>query len=176
MHPKTKILPVFALALTVGLFSCQKTQTPEPASRTTIPKLGTQAKLGQPDCPPGYHLVLVYEYDRMRFHRPKKNCESGFYICSDGHWEWVCVPDYPMAAIVGQNASIWGQLNESETQLELHFPAGLASTPGYTANDLSVFSVDDAKAVRPDVVLVPGAYAVSLIGSELVVTVPVTAN
>jgi hypothetical protein len=123
-------------------------------------------------CPEGTHAVLVYEFDAFRFHRPRYNCERGFWFCtSGGQWSIQCVPNSPIAAIEGGIANIWAE--ELGGQMELHFPLELKNTEGYTQEDLSTFNVDEEYEIYEGIILKPGDYSVTETENELVVIVDI---
>ncbi len=136
-----------------------------------------------PECPTGTHPVFVNNCGPFRFHRPIYNCESGFWFCHEGgcsgwHLEcWTNQPYFqasnPVANISNGQAMIWGRIVDKK--FELHFPIALTTTQGYTAQDLSVFSVDaddhffSNGAIQ--YIMKKGQYPVTAIGNELVVLV-----
>lgn len=130
-----------------------------------------------PDCPEGTHPVIIYEFDEFRFHRPKWNCQSGFWFCTVGaKWTVQCVPNassFPYKPVIsGKHATVIAEL--AEKNIRFHFPAALLSTEGYTKKDLSVFNVDEALEIdfgSKKIKLITGDYAVKLVKEELIIDV-----
>ena len=136
-----------------------------------------------PECPEGTHPVFVNNCGALHFHRPILDCQRGFWICFENGcsgWHIECWPygsslqgASQEAKIIDGKANIWGQIIKGK--MELHFPIALTSTPGYTAKDLEVFSVDkDDPFMKQGTVqytMKAGQYPVKAVGNELVVMV-----
>ena len=138
-----------------------------------------QSNKQAPECPPGTHPVLVNNCDFKNFHRPKKNCQSGFWFCfeCDG-WRIECLPNFPSAfkAIVDDKnkATVWAELTDKS--VIFHFPAALKNSNAYVSTDLEKLNVDESLELRfPNrtVKLKIGEYAVREMYGELIVEVPV---
>jgi len=114
---------------------------------------------------------LTMEFDGFNFHRPKFDCEKGFWFCFLGSTGWYidCVPNVPVAYLKGTTAFVWAR--ELDNQVEIHFPLDLKKDPKYTADDLKVFSVDEKYTLAENITLKPGEYAVKESDSELIVIV-----
>lgn len=129
-----------------------------------------------PDCPPGTHPVIIYEFDEFRFHRPKWNCQSGFWFCTVGGKVTVqCVPvsSFPYKSVInGKHTTVIAELTDKNIQF--HFPAALLSVEGYTKKDLSVLNVDEALEINfgsKKLKLITGDYAVNIVKDELIIDV-----
>lgn len=136
-----------------------------------------------PECPAGTHPVFVNNCGQFRFHRPVLECLHGFWFCFDGGcsgWHMECWPNQgnlqetkPVATINNGQANIWGQIVNKK--FEIHFPIALITTPGYTAEELQVFSVDTNDLLYTtgavQYTMKAGQYPVKTIGNELVVLV-----
>jgi hypothetical protein len=167
----------------VLFFACSKPaaerqSTTTPTTRSAAPATKAQssgnatAKALPDDCPPGQHPALTYDFDEFRFHRPKYDCESGFWFCTKGGsgWQIKCVDNLPFSYISGTTAHLWARQLDNG-QMEMHFPLALRETEGYTAEDLATFNVDEEWEIYPGVTLKPGDYPVKEVEKELVVVV-----
>lgn len=181
---------IFLIVCTiVVLFSCSKTKSSfVKQNATTKPANNLDAIAminggGTGGCPEGQHAELHYEFNGFNFHRPVKSCASGFWFCFiNGHWETKCVQNSAtsLAHIDGDDAYLWGVVTSAE-KFEMHFPDDLLEDSNYTEEDLENLNVDDAWEICVDnnnvhYTLVPGTYAVSHVGSELIATVDLTEN
>lgn len=150
-----------------------KTNEPEKTNEVQSSTSSSEALRALPDCPEGTHAVLTYEFDEFRFHRPRRDCESGFWFCTvGGHWEVNCVPNSPFASINGTTAYVWAQELENG-QIEIHFPLALKDTEGYSAEDLATFNVDEEYEIYEGITLKIGDYSVEETEIDLVVVVDV---
>jgi hypothetical protein len=156
---------LFCISSLIILGACKKTVSTETVKsvKTNYVKPSQSSSESHkviPGCPEGMHAVLSYEFAEFHFHRPKFDCESGFWFCTvGGHWEVDCVPDRPLASINGTTAYVWAQELENG-QIEIHFPIGLKDTNGYTAEDLSIFNVDEEYEIYKGITLKTGDYPV----------------
>lgn len=125
-----------------------------------------------PGCPEGTHAVLAYDFDEFRFHRPKYDCERGFWFCTVNGSGWYidCVPNKPVAYIRNGTAFVWVEELDNN-QVEFHFPLDLKNDPNYSREDLATFNVDDEYILYEGITLIPGDYAVKETATELVVVV-----
>jgi hypothetical protein len=100
------------------------------------------AERGFAQCPAFSHPVYTYEIDQFNFHRPKYDCEKGFFICIRGHWDIRCAPNSPFSARITEEGMVQFYALLKDNQIELHLPAVLAELPQYAEEDMSVFSVE----------------------------------
>jgi hypothetical protein len=128
-------------------------------------------------CPPGYHPIMALTIDVFNFHRPKYNCERGFFICIKGiHFEGDCTPDYPQFFPYFKDGLVHGYGLVLDGKIELHLPAALADHPGYAKDDMSIFSVEkdwvDVYINEKKIgTMKEGDYAVKRTELELIITV-----
>jgi hypothetical protein len=93
-------------------------------------------------CPPGYITVITIDADVFNFHRPKYDCEKGFFICIRGvHFELDCQPATRLSSYL-KDSRVHGYGLLLDRQIELHLPAALAEHPAYANDDMSVFFVE----------------------------------
>jgi len=163
-----KYCKIISVIIIIAFSSCQKStfitnkNTPLQEESATVMPID--------DCPEGQHLAWFYEFNGFNFHRPKFNCNSGFWFCfRDGHWVKRCVADNPSTEIKTNSTVVWGKMVGS--QFEIHFPAGLQYMPGNSPQDFQTFSVDDEYEIDTNLTLAKGSYTVSTIGSDFVVLV-----
>jgi hypothetical protein len=131
-----------------------------------------------PDCWPGQHIALVYSYD-FHFHRPRRNCESGFWFCTtNGHYEWACVPN-SRAKYSEENLNTNKNLvylDVADDYFTFRFPISLKLDKRYNANDLKTFNVDEALKFsykEHNYELITGDYPTIESDTEIIVKVPV---
>lgn len=163
---------ILPLVLSISLNSCSSNLDEQSNSPISKEKKGIVEKRLQTDCPEGQSAVLEYSFDEFRFHRPAKDCESGFWFCTKGGsgWHIECRPNAGLtASIVGTTANVWAK--EVDDKMEIHFPLELKNTEGYTAEDLSTFNVDEEYTIYEGITLKPGDYPVTETDTELVVIV-----
>ena len=85
--------------------------------------------------------IWCIEFDELQIRRPKKNCESGFWICCDGE---KCTNDcaddeqQPIATLNGRLATVKLDFSNAN-HFELRFPVGLKSLEGRTAKEFDFF-------------------------------------
>lgn len=130
------------------------------------------------ECPAGTHAVLTYSCE-LAFHRPKFDCESGFWFCcGNGQWTTTCVPNsqYFGADKTGKTSKIKMFVEVTDQQFIFHFNASLKNEPGYSNSDLQVFNVDDALIFSigsKKYQLITGDYSTIQTDLEIKVIVPV---
>ena len=107
------------IIIIVTIFSCKKTSNQVQDSKN----VESQSQLsGIPLCPEGTHAVLTKEFDEFHFHRPKKECKSGFWFCTiGGKWVTRCVPNNSHAYIAGTTAYLSARVLD-DGKVEIHFP------------------------------------------------------
>lgn len=117
-------------------------------------------------------LVLTYVIDEFKLHRPKHNCERGFWFCVEGHWETKTVYTTNMLVSYtdpsGQShlwASVEGKI------AKIHFPESLKYNPLFTSDDLAFLNADSPYELSKGIIVKPGTYAVTTLNKELIVTV-----
>lgn len=129
-------------------------------------------------CPHGYHAVFEYEFDGFNFHRPKHNCESGFWFCVSGHWEIDCEANGTNGAIaiseidlINNTTTVAAIHNKTNKTVEFYFPKDLASVGKNTLSDFSVFNVDENLKMANGIILKKGNYSSVVVGTEIIITV-----
>ena len=130
-----------------------------------------------PDCPAGTYPVFMNYCDVVNFHRPVTGCTHGFWFCTMGCTGWYieCMGNARIykASVTDNKANIWGQIVKN--QIELHFPIALQKIPGYTAEDLKTFSVDEDdnffKTDSYSLTMLKGQYPVKQTADELIILV-----
>ena len=126
------------------------------------------------ECPPGTYPAYTYHIDQFNFHKPRTNCESGFGLCIRGHWELDCKPRSPLY-YDGRTAQGYGTISEDGTKTELHISIDLYKALLSEGEDVSTFEVGEGIEVTDAETgflrtIVPGVYEVSVLESEVVVT------
>jgi hypothetical protein len=152
---------VFALILATTVFAGKAQE------QKGIPEVG---------CPPGQHPIISFVIDVLNFHRPKYNCERGFFICVRTHFEIDCTPDRSIFQPFFKDGKVQGYGVLLDGKMELHLPAALADLDEYAEDDMSVFSVEkdwvDIYFQEKKVgTMKEGDYEVTRVGEELVITV-----
>lgn len=128
-------------------------------------------------CPAFYHPRFTLVIDDVNFHRPKYDCERGFFICIETHWEIKCVPNsYLVAKPKLEDGKVHGYVLLKDEQVEIHLPAALADLDRYKDEEMNVFSVEPGivTITLPDGStrsLKEGDYLVERVEDELVITV-----
>ena len=130
-----------------------------------------------PECPPGTEPAFVISCDGFNFHRPSKNCVSGFWFCFNVCTAWLvdCSGNVVSSFATSKNntVTVFGKIIKN--QIELHFPIALAAAKGYTTDDLKVFSVDEDdpfyKGSNVSYTMLKGQYPVRKSETELIVLV-----
>jgi hypothetical protein len=127
-------------------------------------------------CPEGMIAVLSYEFDSFHFHRPVKDCESGFWFCTKGgEWVITCVtnPKAKIHSSLTNNSTTVAAIIDRENELiSFHFPIGLINIAGNTQSDFQVFNVDE-ELTFGDVTLIRGNYNSTFTNDEIIIDVPV---
>ena len=129
---------------------------------------------GAGPCPPGMLAVISYEFDTFRFHRPKKNCESGFFFCSDGDWVINCVENPKGRLYSGMTettTTVAGIIDRENSLISFHFPIELINKEGNTQSDFEIFNVDEDLSFG-DLTLVKGNYPSTFTNNEIIINVP----
>lgn len=167
-----KALFIFSLFF---IFSCNNRESSDKENlpSVNINSESTSARLSE-GCPEGTHAVWSYSFDEFHFHRPKYNCDRGFWFCTKGGSGWTveCVPNgstAPVSTISEGKARVWAK--EVDGKIELHFPLALKDTEGYTPEDLATFNVDEEYEIYNGITLKTGDYPVQQTENELVVLV-----
>ncbi|MCO6174539.1 hypothetical protein NHF50_05735 [Flavobacterium sp. NRK F10] len=176
MKTKKLLFGLFAITL-VLLFSCENNSEELSSSQNLIndPTITSKLPAGGP-CPDGMVAVLSYEFDSFHFHRPKKNCESGFWFCTKGG-EWVvnCVsnPKGKIYSSISETTTTVAAIIDRENEsISFHFPIELINKNGNTINDFETFNVDEELEFG-DVTLIIGDYPSTFTNDEIIIDVPV---
>lgn len=125
-------------------------------------------------CPDGMIAVVSYEFDTFRFHRPKKDCESGFWFCSDGKWVITCVenPNGRIhSGITESTTTVAAIIDKSNKIVSFHFPIGLIGKDGNNLSDFETFNVDE-EVPFGDLTLIKGDYQSTFTNDEIIINVP----
>lgn len=121
-------------------------------------------------CPVGQGSIAVYACD-VEFHRPKYNCEKGFWFCFlNCHWEKRCLAN----STTGSTGFLYAKIVK-EKYVEFHFPNEYIDKQHFTAEEKSVFNVDDPlifEFEKQKVQLITGDYPTKQEKQELTVLVP----
>mgnify|MGYP003610916562 CR=1 FL=1 len=172
---KTKKLILSLLATTLMLFlSCNSDS--DQVENTQIDNLTNKvAPGGGGPCPPGSLAVIIYEFDTFRFHRPKKNCESGFWFCSDGEWVITCIENpngRRYSGITETTTTVAGVIDRDNGLISFRFPIELITKDGNKPSDFEIFNVDE-ELTFGDLTLIKGDYSSTFTNDEITVNVPV---
>lgn len=121
-------------------------------------------------CPPGTTLTYVFTCD-FHLHRPKFNCEKGFWFCcKEKRWDIKCLPNYH----VGSVGYIYGRIIDGD-YMEFHFPNEIVKKQNFTKEEVAVFNVDDPlefENEKDKIQLITGDYPTIQLKEELIVRVP----
>lgn len=131
-----------------------------------------------PNCPAGQHPVLTYACD-LAFHRPKFDCESGFWFCfSNCTWTSSCVGDLAFRSAEREFSNeVIGELVGDN--FVIHFPKGAVERSNLSAVDKSTINVDDALQFvfnGKKVTLIKGDYSTQETEYEIIATIPVKSD
>lgn len=159
---------ILVASASIALFSCNK-ESIDTKVEENLTTLG-----GPPyNAPPGYNWSLHYSYNDFNFHRPRFNCEHGFWFCFiDGYWHWEITPSWPVSTISGTTAHIWGKYL-GNNKFEIHFPIALKTQVGYSSNELLNFSVDDTMYLENNTILKFGDYNTNETTTEIIAVVDI---
>lgn len=181
---KTKKLLLGLLAsLLILFFSCEGDSNQN--ETTTIPLKNSSLTnkvdsgegigfVGGDACPDGMIPVISYEFDTFRFHRPKKDCKSGFWFCSDGKWVITCVenPNGKIhSGITDSSTTVAAIIDKNNKIVSFHFPIGLIGKDGNTLSDFETFNVDE-EVPFGNLTLIKGAYSSIFTTDEIIINVP----
>ena len=130
------------------------------------------AKNSERLCPPGSVEVWEYQFNSFNFHRPVKNCESGFWFCFvDGSWEFVGCQDSTGTVWPVYDDHIIAQKSEEEDTIDFYFPIDAFVDHANYPTEFEVFSVDDALQFGNQELII-GEYPVEFHPDYLKVSVP----
>jgi len=177
MKTKKILLGILATMLLLN-FSCDSNSDEIENTQflDTNTSLTDKLRAGGGPCPDGMIAVLSYEFDSFHFHRPKKNCESGFWFCTKGGgWNIDCVinPNGKIYSGITDTTTTVAAIIDRENELiTFHFPIELINKDGNTLSDFETFSVDEELKFA-DVTLIKGEYQSTFTIDEIVIDVPV---
>jgi hypothetical protein len=169
---KNFFLPALSLmALMIVIGSCSKHKADEQikVDEETLTSVESRSP-----CGPGEYFVVVFEFNGFNFHRPKMGCAEGFWFCEFHATAGFCVPKLPEPDFGRQDKNgivrVWGR--QIGDEFEMHFPIDLKSAPGFTDEDLQVFSVDEPLDVAPKgeepIILQTGQYKTTFTDQEII--------
>lgn len=170
MKSKKMLFGVLALVL-ISFFGCESDNQKDSVNENS--NLVARKRL----CPEGTSEVWTYEFGSFNFHRPKYNCETGFWFCTtDAHWELDCQDSDgnsypPLPAILENKAIVYALPDRDNNIISFRFPLELVDKPGNNIDDFRVFNVDDALLID-DMKLVKGNYNTTFTSNQIIVDVP----
>jgi hypothetical protein len=172
---KTKKLLFSLLAsLLILFFSCDSATNQTEDTQNVKKETNLTSRLPDGPCPEGTIAVWSYEFESFHFHRPVKNCESGFWFCTKGgEWTVECVPIPNAKSQLTNNGTLVLAIVDRKNKLiSFHFPIELIGKDGNTQRDFETFNVDE-ELTYGDLSLVKGDYPSTFTNNEIIINVPV---
>lgn len=171
---KTKKLFLGLLATTlILLFSCDSDSSQTESTQNIKDNTNITNKLAAGPCPKGMIEVWSYEFETFHFHRPKYDCERGFWFCTDGGWTVDCVTNpNAKSQITNTGTIVLGIVDREKEIISFHFPIELIGKGGNTQSDFETFNVDEELKFG-DLSLVKGDYTSTFTNDEIIINVSI---
>ncbi len=172
---KTKKLFLGLLATTLILFfSCDSDSNQTEDTQNVKNNTNLTSRLAAGPCPKGTFEVWSYEFESFHFHRPVKNCESGFWFCTKGGgWTVDCVTNPNAKSQITNNGTLVLAVVDREKEIiSFHFPIELIGKDGNKFSDFETFNVDEELKFG-DLTLIKGDYPSTFTNDEIIINVPV---
>lgn len=189
-----KMLKFFILVLTfICFFSCSNESVIDnqdfnfkAAPKSLISKiintnLNSKVNSGPCDGASSYGISVQTDFD---FKRPKHNCQSGFWFCTETSTYLQCLDSngdviYQVELFTGNreepmNKYSIGLVELENNEIVLSFPKLYFENGNYTNDDLKFFSVDESIEILPNAYLVKGDFEVFSYEESLLVLLPIT--
>ncbi|WP_320814676.1 hypothetical protein [Flavobacterium sp.] len=171
-----KIFLGLLAAMLILFFSCDSDSNQTEAVKNSNHNITNKLPAGGGPCPDGMIAVISYEFDSFHFHRPKNNCESGFWFCTKGgDWTVNCVinPYGKTYSYLTDSTTVVAAIVDRKNEvISFHFPIGLINKDGNTQSDFEIFNVDE-ELTFDDVTLIKGNYRSTFTNEEIIIDVPV---
>lgn len=170
---KKKLLGLLATLL-ILFFACDSVTNQTEDTQNVKNDTNLTSRLTAGPCPEGTFAVWSYEFESFHFHRPVKNCESGFWFCTKGgEWtlEYVTNPN-AKSQITNNGTLVLASADRKNKLIRFHFPIELIGKDGNTQSDFETFNVDE-ELTFGDLTLVKGDYPPTFTNDEIIISVPV---